>query len=259
MYVNHEYAFRQIKMGKLFDWMKGQMTKIIYPVNSVYMSFDDTDPSTIFGGTWERVQGKFLLGASDSYNLGTTGGEATHTLSVNEMPTHNHTASSTSAGSHSHTATVQSSGDHTHTITAAGAGQHTHTATAAGAGSHNHTPTNSQLFSTNKTIGSDDVARRRFVYGTGTTFTLSSPNMDDIYQSATTNTVANHTHTITVSTVNNHTHTVTETSAGSHTHTTTLSTADNHNHTVTVGNSGGNSAFSTMPPYQVVNIWRRVA
>lgn len=41
-------------------------------------------------GTWEQVGGRFLIGADDTYVPGTTGGEATHTLTVNEMPAHTH-------------------------------------------------------------------------------------------------------------------------------------------------------------------------
>lgn len=65
----------------------------IYPVGSIYMSIDSTDPSNYFGGTWERIQGKFLLGANDDieeYNAGKMGGEVSHKLTVNEMPSHNH-------------------------------------------------------------------------------------------------------------------------------------------------------------------------
>lgn len=41
-------------------------------------------------GTWEQVKDKFLLGAGDDYEVGSTGGEATHTLSIDEMPSHSH-------------------------------------------------------------------------------------------------------------------------------------------------------------------------
>ena len=61
-----------------------------YPVGSIYMSANNVDPATIFGGTWEKVEGRFLLGAGSGYTLGTTGGEANHTLTVNEMPKHVH-------------------------------------------------------------------------------------------------------------------------------------------------------------------------
>lgn len=46
----------------------------------------------IYGGTkWTKIEGRFLLGASSSYKINTSGGEATHKLTVNEMPSHSHT------------------------------------------------------------------------------------------------------------------------------------------------------------------------
>jgi hypothetical protein len=62
----------------------------LYPVGSVYISFDPTDPGTLFGGTWEQIKDRFLLAAGDTYAAGSTGGEATHTLTVDEMPSHSH-------------------------------------------------------------------------------------------------------------------------------------------------------------------------
>lgn len=44
----------------------------------------------IYNGTWEQIKDVFLLAAGDTYVAGTTGGEATHTLTVNEMPKHSH-------------------------------------------------------------------------------------------------------------------------------------------------------------------------
>ena len=50
-----------------------------YPIGSVCISFSATNPSTYFGGTWERIKGKFLLSADDStYNSGATGGSVSH-------------------------------------------------------------------------------------------------------------------------------------------------------------------------------------
>ena len=63
----------------------------VYPVGSIYMSVNSTSPATLFGGTWEAIQGKFLLGAyGNTYKAGSTGGEATHTLTATEMPKHAH-------------------------------------------------------------------------------------------------------------------------------------------------------------------------
>ncbi len=68
-----------------------------YPVGSIYMSVSSTDPGTIFGGTWERIKGRFLLSADDNtYKVNATGGESTHKLTVSEMPSHNHTLTRTS-------------------------------------------------------------------------------------------------------------------------------------------------------------------
>ncbi|MBE5035707.1 phage baseplate protein [Gallibacter intestinalis] len=59
-----------------------------HPVGSYYWSSDSTNPSKLFGGTWEQVTDKFILAAGDTYKAGTTGGEATHVLTADEMPRH---------------------------------------------------------------------------------------------------------------------------------------------------------------------------
>ena len=63
---------------------------LVYPIGAVYLSLSSTNPGTLFGGTWEQLKDRFLLGAGSSYSVGSTGGEATHTLTVNEMPNHRH-------------------------------------------------------------------------------------------------------------------------------------------------------------------------
>lgn len=62
----------------------------VYPIGSIYMNVNSTNPGTLFGGTWEQIQGKFLLGMSSSYPAGSQGGEASHTLTTEEMPSHRH-------------------------------------------------------------------------------------------------------------------------------------------------------------------------
>lgn len=63
-----------------------------YPVGSIYISVNSTNPNTLFGGTWEQLKDVFLLAAGDTYSAGSTGGEATHTLTIEEMPSHTHSA-----------------------------------------------------------------------------------------------------------------------------------------------------------------------
>ena len=63
---------------------------IIYPIGSIYMSLTNTNPTNLFGGTWEQIKDTFLLSAGDNYSAGSTGGEAEHTLTVDEIPAHTH-------------------------------------------------------------------------------------------------------------------------------------------------------------------------
>lgn len=62
----------------------------IYPVGSIYMSVNNVSPSVFLGGKWTQIQNTFLLAAGSSYAAGSTGGESTHVLTENEMPSHSH-------------------------------------------------------------------------------------------------------------------------------------------------------------------------
>lgn len=66
------------------------LADVFYPVGSIYISAASTSPADMFGGTWKKLEGRFLLGASSAYPVGSTGGEATHTLTLSEMPKHSH-------------------------------------------------------------------------------------------------------------------------------------------------------------------------
>lgn len=78
----------------------------IYPVGAVYISTVGTSPATLFGGTWAQIQNVFLLAAGSGYAAGSTGGEATHTLTVAEMPSHNHTSTAYYEGTGAQQATA---------------------------------------------------------------------------------------------------------------------------------------------------------
>ena len=87
----------------------------VYPVGSIYMSVNDVNPSTLFGGTWSKIEGAFLLASGRieiepnveiEFANGASGGEAIHTLTTNEMPSHTHTQDS-----HNH-----SQNDHSHLL-----------------------------------------------------------------------------------------------------------------------------------------------
>lgn len=62
----------------------------LYPVGCIYQSAKATSPASLFGGTWEQIKDRFILAAGDTYAAGSTGGEAMHVLTVDEMPKHRH-------------------------------------------------------------------------------------------------------------------------------------------------------------------------
>lgn len=86
---------------------------LIYPVGSIYMSVNSTSPATLFGGTWQKIEGRFLLASGttsgeeptidNTYTLGDTGGSATVTLTAAQsgVPAHNHGMAHTHNHNHS--------------------------------------------------------------------------------------------------------------------------------------------------------------
>ena len=177
------------KLNYLYGQLQDTASKL-YPVGSVYISFNATDPSTLFGGTWARLKDTFLLANGDAYPANSTGGSATKTISTSNLPAHNHTVNS--AGAHTHTGTTSSAGSHTHTR-----------------GSMNITGT----------VGA--IAEEGTSYANGAFYQSSSlytghgGGVDHmVYMDA------SRSWTGATSSAGSHTHTFTTSSAGSHTHTT---------------------------------------
>lgn len=134
----------------------------IYPIGSIYLTVGSVSPATLFGGTWERIKDCFLLAAGDTYQAGSSGGESTHALTINEMPNHSHTNSVTTNGGHSHTGhtkevraqvsgqpssdcarNISSSYDHSGITITDAASSHSHSVTINNAGggvAHNNMP-----------------------------------------------------------------------------------------------------------------------
>ena len=70
-----------------------------YPVGSIYLAVDNVSPAVKFGGTWAKIEDCFLMAAGTKYQAGSTGGEADHTLTIEEMPAHSHYAGNNAEGS----------------------------------------------------------------------------------------------------------------------------------------------------------------
>ena len=81
----------QVQLNEL----KTNIFNAVYPVGSIYMSVNPTDPSTYFGGTWVAWgNGRVPVGVDTSqseFNSSEkTGGAKTHTLTTEQLPSHNH-------------------------------------------------------------------------------------------------------------------------------------------------------------------------
>lgn len=86
--------------GSTTAWGAWQSDALIaYPVGSIYIAYNHTNPGTLFGGTWERLTGGFLWASGASDTIGQTGGEKTVTLTAKQIPSHNHGGTYTNAGS----------------------------------------------------------------------------------------------------------------------------------------------------------------
>ena len=205
----------------LYDQMQETASKL-YPVGSVYISFNATDPSTLFGGTWVRLKDRFLLASGDTYAANTTGGSVTKTIAVSNLPAHNHTVNAN--GNHSHTATTSTAGNHSHTR---GSMNITGTFNAADFTDDRNAPQTTGAFGSFRGELRESEDGTNSAKGYGLSFDASKA------------------WTGSTSTAGNHTHTLTTNTTGSHTHTT--------------NNTGGGLPLNIMPPYQTVYMWRRTA
>lgn len=166
------------------------------------------------------LRDRFVVGAGNSYAVGATGGEATHTLSNAELPAHTHTGTTGSTSSnHSHTGTTDNiSVDHSHTFSG----------TTSGESGHTHVPLGSDAFwcydsgggETNENLSAGSITGKKNTTG-------ASSGHTHTYSGTTSGVSTGHTHTFTT---------------GGH-------SAD-HLHSFTTGNgTGGGGAHENRPPY----------
>lgn len=242
----------------------------VYPVGSIYMSAVNVSPASFLGGTWQAIeQGRMLMAAGSSWQAGTTGGAAYHALTVQEMPAHDHSAAETAAGGHTHEASTGSAGAHSHSGGTNNAGNHYHYGTTNGAGSHSHTRGSMNITGTFDGNVDDDSKGGK----SGAFYTTGRPiygaNGDDMggvigfdasrSWTGSTSTDGSHTHSYSTSWSGLHAHSLSISSAGAHTHSVAIAAAGAHTHAITIGKTGSGAAFSILPPYIAVYMWRRTA
>ena len=252
---------------KLISDAKAEAILAAHPVGSLYWSSTNTDPGTLFGGTWQRIKDKFILAAGDTYTNGATGGAATVTLTTNNMPSHTHSiGGSTGETQPTFTGTE---------VTSKAGSAHNH-------GLNSHTHTLSGTFTTKNTINTGNTNAKTM---TGS-FDLRHISYGPTANPAGIVSTANSTYGGNYATVVNdsalftkisfdvaHRHQIdlsgnTGQASGNtanesaHTHKVTASgTVQKHSHTLpaNTGSSGSGTAVDKMPPYLVKYCWERTA
>lgn len=120
-----------------------QYIDIIYPIGCIFQTTESSfDPNITFGGTWSRIKGKFLVGVNEDETefdtVDKTGGEKSHTLTVNEIPSHGHSYAVNIQHGDGATTTSESL---TSGLTVGGRRRYTdHTYGSGGGASHNNLP-----------------------------------------------------------------------------------------------------------------------
>lgn len=198
------------------------------PVGGLYISTNNTNPSTIWKNTtWELyAPGRVLVGinASDSgefKTLGQVGGTKTETLVLTQIPGHTHTCDT--QGNHTHY--VNPNGNHSHIVD-----NHAHYVPP-----HQHVMPygeNSSIYQPPWGIyGSNNLMGGNTKLDYDNSWGMSSPT--DVW-----------THGAQPGT----------SIAGWHDHNTNTIGAHAHN----IGNTGGGQAHNNIQPYIVVSVWKRI-
>ena len=259
-------------------WNGAPLLNLFYPVGSIYWSSNNTNPGTLFGGTWTQIKDKFILAAGDSYSNGATGGAATVTLTVSNMPSHSHSFTpSGSVSSHSHSFTPSGTvSSHTHT-----GPSHSHSFTPSGTvassfsgkagttgamdrnASHQHVTTddsNSPLSRYDPSADSEKISAGGPAGG-GYYFWTWAANTDHCHSFTPSGTVSSSfsgTAGTTSAAGTGNTGATAPTFSG----TAGTTSATTPSFTGTAGNTGTNgsgSSFSILPPYIVKYCWERTA
>lgn len=93
----YNYADNYSNIKNRLNNIKNNFLNKTYPIGSIYMSTTEDTAAKVqtkFGGTWEKIEGRFLLSSSSSYTAGSTGGSANAVV-----VSHSHTFTGTAATS----------------------------------------------------------------------------------------------------------------------------------------------------------------
>ena len=219
--------------GTQLTAFKNKYLKDLYPVGSIYISVSNTNPETLFGGTWQAFgTGRTLVGQkssdTDFDNIGETGGSKTQTMTTSNMPSHTHTYDKANATSGSTNITADNLPAHSHVLTGIEI-------------------TNTNGSSVIKLQGDSNLV----IYQHGESKSVWSCCSANTYI----NRVSGY---YMVKFGNIDKYITTSTTSGA------SSASTSHSHSIdsssaTSGSTGSESAFSTQDPYVVVYMWKRTA
>ena len=257
-----------------------KLMKLIYPIGSLYWSSKNTNPATLFGGTWVQIKDRFVLACGDTYKTAdVTGGASTVTLSISNMPSHSH--SFTPSGTITMNAHSHGLNNHTHSFTPSG------TVTTI-VDPHSHSISHTHNFNTTtegmSTNSRGTIGRFQVDYGNSSDingcFSMTNKGSgrtdgDNGHDTCASITIdVSHTHKIYGSTLQptpSDSGSTTATATSSFTGTTDATGGSSENTTSvtssglftgatgTTSTLGSNTSFSILPPYVVKYCWERTA
>ena len=231
---------------------------MVYPVGAIYISINNTNPSTFIGGTWVAFgTGRTLVGVDTTQSEFSTvekqGGSKTVTLTKEQLPTHNHNTTVSTTADHSHKGQTTANGTHAHSITCNSAGAHTHSVSGNTdtLGGHSHKANLAD------TAGSSTISNVPSIQRSSWTTANKKAWQDStlLLNSG----VHKHTITATAASTGSHTHTCSSNNTGTHNHTLEIGEAGAHTHTVSVLNTGSGNAHNNLQPYITVYMFKRTA
>ena len=149
-------------------------------------------------------------------------------------------------------------GEHSHSGSTDKAGSHWHHGTTDSSGWHSHTRGTMNITGSFSGVGDKDVkpSYSGAFYKTEERTVPVSNSGDPDYV---TGFEASRSWTGSTSTDGSHIHTYSTTQAGEHAHSLSIASAGAHTHAITIGKTGSGAAFSILPPYIAVYMWRRTA
>lgn len=245
------YSIDKIKYGSDTYKLSPEATEImnlIYPIGSIYMSVNNVSPQTFLGGTWEAINGRFLVAqgsngssGNDALNL-TAGNSGGYTAPQNSA--HSHGAGTLAADS-TNLAHTHETGSHYHTLNS-----HTH-----GVGSLSVGPSEHKLRLSSFKIGTSTTTRNGPISSAGYSSATFSDGHTISGATGSPTTPGNNTSNTTYSTRNSTTGALSGTA-----YTGAMSANANHGHTIS-GSTDSTSAVTSgnLPPYLAVYMWKRTA